>query len=154
MNASLFVIHRDFKSDTSFAGRGAGIYTVNADGSGLTQLVSVQDPLGNPAFSPGNLAGSPDGAHIAYKAGSTLYVINADGSGQATPLLAIHDPNCTSLVSLSSVWLADGKRIAYSISNEGNLEIHIVQIDGSGDLNATNNPAEDNFTYPIASGGC
>jgi hypothetical protein len=83
-----------------------------------------------------------------------LNVIDATG-GPTRPLLVIRDPNeCTQYV-LSPIWLADGKRIAYSVSGEDvNFEIHIAQIDGSGDINATNNPAYDNFLYPIAGGGC
>ncbi|HLF25700.1 MAG TPA: hypothetical protein VJG32_05145 [Anaerolineae bacterium] len=137
-----------------------GIYTVNVDGTGLTQLARLQDPPVSYVHSLDNLAWSPDGAHIAYKDGSTLNVINSDGSGPARPLLVIRDPNNCTQYTLSPIWLAGGQRIAYNITGPAfaetfaDFEIHIAQIDGSGDINATNNPGYDNFLYPIAGGGC
>jgi Tol biopolymer transport system component len=136
-----------------------GIYVINVDGTGLTQLASLQNPPPHYAQSLDNLAWSPDGAHIAYKDGSTLYVIDASG-GSTRPLLVIRDPNqCTQYV-LSPVWLADGQRIAYDITGPAfaetfaDFEIHIAHIDGSSDINATNNAATDWFFVPIAGGGC
>ncbi len=133
-------------SDTAFAGRVPGIYVINADGSGLTQLTK----LGGFLYG---LAWSPDGAHIAFIDGNTLFIIGADGS-QLTRLASrlLRDPDASCPGSVPSLaWLPDGKRIAYVTDRDGNAEIYVVNVDGTGEINLTNNPAYDAFILP---GGC
>ena len=58
--------------------------------------------------------------------------MSADGSGVST--LADGD---------SLTWSPDGSRIAFISERDGNLEIYVVNADGSGLTNLTNNPATD-----------
>ena len=75
-------------ADASFPGRNGKIafsnfdanqvsqvFTVNPDGSGRTQLTHDQFDAVDPAWSP-------DGRRIAYTSGRSIFVMNADGSGQ------------------------------------------------------------------------
>ena len=75
----------------------AGLYVVNADGSGKQKLTSAR--YSTPAWSP-------DGGKIAFGAGSNVWVMNADGS---EPLNLTPEPGTDS----DPVWSPDGRRIAF-----------------------------------------
>ena len=90
-----------FVSDRESA---AGIYVVDADGSGVTGLTN------SPAIDR-TLAWSPDGARIAFKSdrdGQTeIYVMNADGSDQTRLTRNFgHDHGGT--------WSPDGAQLVFS----------------------------------------
>ncbi len=44
---------------------------------------------------------------------------------------------------LNPVWSPDGKKIAFQSNRDGNLEIYIMNADGSEQLNITNHSAND-----------
>jgi Tol biopolymer transport system component/DNA-binding CsgD family transcriptional regulator len=131
------------------------VYVVNADGSGRTRLSN------NPC-EDGVLAWSPDGSRIALSslnsnvrfgggdnptvapaAGdcrSTIYVVNADGSGLTYLSNGPGDDGF-------GAWSPDGSRIAFTSNRDGNQEIYVVNADGSGLTNLSNNPSdEEGFT--------
>lgn len=82
---------------------GGDIYSVNADGSGLTRLTTGIDP-----------SWSPDGRRIAFSRWTTpwgIYTATADGSGE-TRLFS-------SNVARTPVWSPDGNQIAFYFETEG-----------------------------------
>ena len=144
-----------------------GIYAMNLDGSGVTQLTN------NPAdeFLP---LWSPDGTRITFGrcAGGTcdVVVINADGGGET---VATHDgfPGAWSpdsrqiafgrsdgifvvnvdgsgLVRVADPqfvtgWSPDGRQLLLGNDSDGDFEIYALNLDGSGTRQLTNNAAND-----------
>ncbi|HEV8405445.1 MAG TPA: hypothetical protein VGQ13_06020 [Nitrososphaera sp.] len=111
-------------------GTTAQIYTVNSDGTNLTNLTN-EDDLSH--FGP---VASPDGSRIAYivfnrfpitpssnKTDESLYVVDADGSNKV--LLA----NSSNLIIGRHIWSPDGTKIAY----EADADIFVVNADGNSD---------------------
>jgi TolB protein len=105
------------------------IWTVNVDGSELTQFVEGARPTW-----------SPVGTHLAFSsdvAGNwDIWMIGADGSG-LTQLT--DDPKNQFSPSLSP----DGKWIAYSSNVTGNYDIWIMKVDGSSQTQLTADKSED-----------
>jgi dipeptidyl aminopeptidase/acylaminoacyl peptidase len=98
------------------------IDTVNADGTGFTQLMRAPDAGNSPAWSP-------DGARIAFIQGvrsGDLYVMRADGT-QATRIAVglLSSPN----------WSPDGSTIAFArqLPDSRQTDIHLVNPDGTND---------------------
>jgi len=104
------------------------IYTMNPDGSGLTQLTGGPHQL-QPAWSP-------DGTKIAYmdrlKDATAIYLMNADGSDSRLLVSDIfHNVNLA--------WSPDGTKIAYcSIAKEegsgSQFSLHVINTDGSNEV--------------------
>jgi Tol biopolymer transport system component len=98
------------------------IYTVSADGSGLTQLTRPPDV----GFAYG---WSPDAREIAFihsNRPDDLYVMRADGTGSTRI--------ATGEISTAD-WSPDGSTIAFAASLPGSRQsdIHLVNPDGSND---------------------
>ena len=127
--------------------RNAEIYVMNADGSNLRNLTKHPDGDWMPSWSP-------DGKRIAfmsYRDGhvtngrpmSEIYVMDANGDNPRN--LTNDPPGRDSHPS----WSPDGKRIAFvSDRDRGrddphNLEIYVMDADGSNQQNLTNRPEED-----------
>src|SRR5579859_1370781 len=108
----------------AFTGGSDGLYVVNADGSGLRQLSAVYS--GEPDWSP-------DGNRILSDGGPSIYLRNADGSGQVT--LTDRTKNISKGVNPS--WSPDGRQIAFMAPPDGTFgnypEVCVMNADGSGD---------------------
>jgi TolB protein len=107
-----------------------GIYTVGADGTGLTEVV---DDGHGPEWSP-------DGDRIAYfadVAGNVdVFVTDADGS---SPTRVTHDR----AEDVSPAWSPDGDRIAFVSERHGNTDLFVIEPDGSHERRLTTDRATD-----------
>jgi dipeptidyl aminopeptidase/acylaminoacyl peptidase len=63
--------------------------------------------------------------------------MNADGSGRFSVTTNPFDSEPT--------WSPDGTKIAFTSDDPDGTEIHVVNVDGSGEVNITNNPAVEDF---------
>jgi Tol biopolymer transport system component len=118
----------------------SAVYTMNADGSGVTRLT---DPVG--IGEDAKPSWSPDGARIVFVRGtdstlSDLYVMNADGSN------VIRLTNGQFAVG-TPAWSPDGLRIAYARASIyiGDFDIYVMNTDGSNVRQLTSGPAVDLF---------
>jgi Tol biopolymer transport system component len=120
--------------------RNGDLLVMNPDGSGQTNLTNSASIETWPTWSP-------DGRRIAFASnrddrfGTSLYVMNSDGTNPVritTPAPA---------QDLTPAWSPDGTRIAFVRSQaEGSAppvgDIYLINPDGTGLTNLTNNPAE------------
>ena len=115
------------------------IYVVNLDGSGQQQL--TRDPGAD--FEP---AWSPDGRGIAFRAvrprplaeASTARVLRHE---RRREWAAEADTPVDRDASFS--WSPDGRRITFVSDRDGNDDVYVISVDGSGLRNLTRNPARD-----------
>ena len=127
------------------------IYVMNPDGSQQINLTSHPD-------SDTYGCWSPDGTKIAFVShrdgNGEIYVMNADGSAPTN--LTRHAAG-----DWHPCWSPDGSRIAFQTDREGpmlaveeispkiifpfNVEIFVMNADGSGQVNLTNHPSWDGF---------
>jgi Tol biopolymer transport system component len=104
-------------------GTGADIYVIDWQNDGRSHRLT-QDPSDdiNPVWE------RPSGARIAFttyrKGNADIYIKNANGTGEETPLLAT--PNNESV----KAWSNDGKYIAYKQGQEGMEDIWILPMFG------------------------
>ena len=128
------------------------IYVVNADGSAQTNLTN------NPETSNCCPAWSPDGTRIAFL--SRPYEYQPGGSSRGKSALHIMDPDGGDQTLITDhdvwerklVWSPDSRRIAFESTRDGNLEIYVINADGSSLTRLTSNPADDGWPAGCGSG--
>ena len=114
------------------------VYVINADGSNKIKVLPPTE-LNEYLYYICRPAWSPDGSKIAFYTDSNIgnpeiYVMNSD-CNQLRMLAYGYDP----------IWSPDGSKIAFESTRDGNFEIYIMNADGSGQVNLTNNPADDGY---------
>ena len=115
---------------------GSEIRVMNSDGSGVTRLTY------SPQESEGDLAWSPDGRRLAYYRGradangnmsySSICIINAYGND----LQVLVDEGAFDEVG-GPAWSPDGTKIAFSGTLDGDSDIYVINVDGTGLVNLT-----------------
>lgn len=114
-----------FVSNRGNEGEGQFIYVMNADGSGVRQL-TFENFSDLPDWSH-------DGSAITYTSNGDIYVIKADGSGQSVNLTN------TPEFEHNSSWSPDGNLILYTMGENDNQDIYVMNTDGSNPIQVTNN---------------
>jgi Tol biopolymer transport system component len=111
----------------------ASLYVMNADGSGLRELVETYT-------LDAGFAWSPDGTQVAYatygqQPGRRRFQIWTVSLEDPTPVLVYESPKASSTFSGSPVWSPDGTSIAYRIgyNDAWGATYLAVNADGSGD---------------------
>lgn len=126
---------------------GADLYTVGADGSGLTQLTRLEGLEGDSSWSP-------DGSQVAFTRARNpeegpyeIWVVNADGSGLKR--LTRHRG-----FSLAAAWSPDGTKIVYATSagtsaGAEHLRLFVMNADGSAKRRLTRNRQGTDYSDPV-----
>jgi Tol biopolymer transport system component len=111
------------------------IYSMNADGTGQTNLTNNAAGDLAPAWSP-------DGTKLVFTSfrdggNAEIYVMNSDGTGQTR---LTNDP----AVDSNASWSPDSQKIAFRSDRDGgDFEIYMMNADGTGQTNVTNSPGVD-----------
>lgn len=110
-----------------------GLHIADADGHGSQQILSSNDPILSPAWSP-------DGGKLAYvsfeSGNSAIYIQDLASSQriQATSFSGINS---------APAWSPDGRKLAMSLSKDGQPEIYVMDIGSRTFTRLTNSPGID-----------
>jgi TolB protein len=119
------------------------IWSINPDATGLVNLTQSSQSESAPIWKP-------DGSKILFGRRSSntvpydLYIMNPDGSGLQFLGVGATLPGY--------VWSADGSKILFTSSRDGNFEIYMMNADGSNQVRLTNNSAWDSNAEWAADG--
>lgn len=115
------------------------VYVVGTDESGLTRLTTDPGDDYQPAWSP-------DGSTIAFRStrDGRLWLMAPDGSGQ-DPLFSDE----TAAPAYDPSWSPNGTQLVYVSGDEGDVRVHIIGADGSGERQLTaSTPAPRAESWP------
>jgi dipeptidyl aminopeptidase/acylaminoacyl peptidase len=125
---------------------------MRADGTGQRRLTTSDAWDADPAFSP-------DGRLIAFTSerdgNREIYVMDADGSNQrrlTSTAGAVPDPIVDS-VDENASWSPNGTQIAFDSTRDGDLEIYVMERDGSRQARLTESPSLDAVPVWAPAGG-
>jgi Tol biopolymer transport system component len=114
------------------------IYVIDANGANPVDLTN------NNAASDTSPAWSGDAQKLAFTSDRDgpfnleIYSMNVDGSAP-TRLTSTAD----SVLDTGAAWSPDGQKIAFTTTRDGNSEIYVMNANGTGQTNLTNNTATE-----------
>lgn len=111
------------------------IFVLNADGSRLRQITRIAPAEGGAQWP----VWSPDGKQLAVQVNNrssknSAYIWIADVATGEARKLGVHDK---AYLDETPSWFPDGKRIAFQSDRTGRMEIWIMNVDGSGQVQVT-----------------
>jgi Tol biopolymer transport system component len=127
---------------TSFRNTYNEIYTMNIDGTNQTRLTNANEGNYNPIFSP-------DGKKILFVRAYYLFtrdicIMDADGSN-------FKRLTNNSTEDTRPTFSPDGQSILFEAYTAGKGELYKMNLDGTGLINLTNNPASDSYSSWLGS---
>lgn len=118
------------------------IYLIRPDGTELKRLTDTND-----ISRDGNLVWSPDGKQLAYSGyrdrNIEIYILNVVDTLQGGITRQQLTDSLAPVRNLVTSWSHDGARLAFSSDRDGNMEIYLMEPDGSNPVQLTHNPASD-----------
>jgi dipeptidyl aminopeptidase/acylaminoacyl peptidase len=118
------------------------VWAMGADGRGQTRLTDSPGFDGDPSWSP-------DARRIAFTSmrdgNREIYVMEATGADQRRLTFTGGGVSDTDVeaVDQNPSWSPDGRRIAFDSTRDGQLEVYVMDADGSNQRRLTTSPALD-----------